>query len=336
MSLKSKLLFAAGAAAGLTYLASRRTDNYSFRDKVVLITGGSRGLGLVIARQLASEGAHLAILARDEEEIRRGQLDIAARGAEVFAFPADVTNQEEVEHAIQRVVDHYGRIDVLINNAGVIQVGPMEHMTVKDYQNAMAVHFFGPLYAILATLPVMRSQRAGRIINISSIGGKIAVPHLLPYCASKFALTGLSNGMRTELAKDNITVTTVCPGLMRTGSPINAFVKGQFAKEYAWFAISDGLPGTSIAAERAASQILDASRTGRAEIIVTLPAKLAAIGSSLLPEMSARILERINRILPNPTPTRATRQQTGRQSSAGILGALTHINSPAATRNNEV
>jgi short-subunit dehydrogenase len=103
----------------------------------------------------------------------------------------------------------------------------------------MAIHFWAPFYAMQAVLPQMRERGAGRIVNISSIGGKVAVPHLAPYCASKFALVGLSKAMRIELAKDNIFVTTVCPGLMRTGSHVNAVFKGQNEKEFAWFSIGN-------------------------------------------------------------------------------------------------
>lgn len=141
-------------------------------------------------------------------------------------------------------------------------------MTLKDYEDAMKTHFWGPLYAMMAVLPEMRARRAGRIVNISSIGGKVGVPHLAPYCASKFPLTGLSQALHAELATDGIKVTNVCPGLMRTGSPRNATFKGQHRAEYAWFTISDSLPFTSISAERAARQILAACKRGEAEVVL--------------------------------------------------------------------
>src|SRR5205823_6261490 len=169
-------------------------------------------------------------------------------GAEVLTLPCDLRRQEEVESSIERIVARYGSVDVLINNAGLIQVGPLKHMAVQDFEEALAVHLFAPLFCTLAVLPHMRRARQGRIVNIASVGGKIAVPHLLPYCASKFALVGLSNGLRAELRRDNILVTTVCPGLMRTGSPRHAWFKGRHRREYAWFVISDSLPVLSISA----------------------------------------------------------------------------------------
>ena len=150
-----------------------------------------------------------------------------------------------------------------------------------------------------AVLPEMKKRGEGRIVNVSSIGGKIAVPHLAPYCASKFALVGLSGAMRLELAKDNIYITTVCPGLMRTGSHVNAVFKGQNEKEFAWFSIGNALPVSSVSAESAAEQIVQATRRGDAELIISVQAKLAVKANALLPELTADISEMVNSILPS-------------------------------------
>jgi NAD(P)-dependent dehydrogenase (short-subunit alcohol dehydrogenase family) len=217
--------FWAAAAIGVGAMAayvvwSKQAPKYSFQNKTVLITGGSRGLGLVLARKFAAEGARIAICARSEDELKRAKEDLESRGAQVLTIVCDVRIQHEVDRMIENVCNHYGQIDVLINNAGVIQVGPLEVQTKEDFEDAFAVHFWGPYYAMNAAIPKMRERGAGKIVNIASIGGKMSVPHLAPYCASKFALVGLSGAMRVELAKDNIDVTTVCPGLMRTGSHI--------------------------------------------------------------------------------------------------------------------
>ena len=286
-----------GAVAIYTTLRKAGSD-YDFQNKVVLITGGSRGLGLILARTLADRKARIAICARNQEELKRAQEDLESGGAEVFQTVCDVRNQSEVNRAVAAVCNHYGRIDVLINNAGVIQVGPLEVQTQEDFENALAVHFWGAFYMMQAVLPQMRERGTGKIVNISSIGGKVAVPHLAPYCASKFALVGLSNAMRVELAKDDISVTTVCPGLMRTGSHVNAVFKGQNEKEFAWFSIGNSLPVSSISAERAAEQIVEAARRGDAELIVSIQAKLAATANALFPELTADIAGLVNRILP--------------------------------------
>src|SRR5690242_12011937 len=249
------ILAGVGASFSAARLARARFG-ISFEDRVVVITGGSRGLGLVMARQLARERARLVILARDLGELERSQKDLEAFGGEVMTLRCDVRRRADVRAAIEAVMERWHGIDVVINNAGVIQVGPLEHMTDEDFDNAMATHFWGPLHLMLEVVPIMRHRSFGRIVNIASIGGKVAVPHLAPYCASKFALVGLSDAVRAELERYDIRVTTVAPGLMRTGSPINARFKGKHETEYLLFKTASALPGLTISAERAAHKIL--------------------------------------------------------------------------------
>jgi len=230
----------------------------------------------------------------------------------------------------------FGSIDVLVNNAGVIQVGPLEVMTHEDFELAMQAHFWGPLNTIMAVLPSMRQKKTARIVNISSIGGKVSVPHLVPYSASKFALVGLSKGLRAELMKDGIKVTTVCPGLMRTGSPRNADFKGKHQFEYAWFSISDALPLLTVSAENAARQIVHACKRGQAELVISVPAKVAVLFDSLFPEAMSQMLALANRLLPEAGGA-GTQRTKGRDStSAWSPSWLTALNDEAALRNNEV
>ena len=338
----SQQAWALGAIGLGVYLAARAMhgrSSFDFEGKSVVITGGSRGLGLVLARQLAGEGARVTLIARDQDELDRSSGDLSAynSSAEVLTVRADVRKREDVERAIAQAVARFGTVDVVINNAGVIQVGPLDHMTLADYQEAMDAHFWGPLYMVLAALPHMRKQGGGRIVNISSVGGRISVPHMVPYSASKFALTGLSDGLRAELARENIVVTTVCPGLMRTGSPVNAMFKGKRAQEYAWFAISDSLPLVSISAERAARQILAASRRGDAELVITLSAKLAIVARTLLPESFADAMTLTSNLLPGGTGPEGNVAQPGKENeSRWAPSTLTAPTYAAAQRNNEL
>jgi short-subunit dehydrogenase len=257
-------------------------------------------------------------------------------GADVFTVVCDVSNKADIDCMVSEVRQRFEHIDVLINNAGTIAVGPMDTMTLEDYQEAMNIHFWAPLYTVLAIAPEMRSRRQGRIVNIASIGGKISVPHLLPYCASKFALVGFSKGLHAELKKDGVVVTTVCPGLMRTGSPENATFKGKHKAEYAWFSISDSVPGFSMNADRAARQILSASRRGDAEIILSIPAKLAAKVDALFPELSARILSLTSRVLPSAGGIGSDRALGSQSHSRVAPSWLTALGERAARRNNEL
>jgi NAD(P)-dependent dehydrogenase (short-subunit alcohol dehydrogenase family) len=334
---KAVVLGAAGLGAVMLARVMRRRERYDFAGKSIVITGGSRGLGLVLARQLADEGARLTLVARDADQLARALEDIRVRQpfSEVLTVTADVRQREDAERVIAEATARFGDVDVLINNAGIIQSGPLANMTLADFEDAMNTHFWGPLYMINAALPHMRNQGAGRIVNISSIGGRIAVPHLLPYSASKFALTGLSDGLRTELARENIVVTTVCPGLMRTGSPVNAMFKGQRPKEYAWFAISDSLPMTSINAERAAGQIVEACRRGDAELVITVQARLAILARTAAPELFADAMTLMNSILPRPAVDGDVARPGRESESAWAPSVLTTLTQRAAKANNE-
>lgn len=325
---------ALGAVAFLGWRAVRRMRAVDLRGQVVAITGGSRGLGFLLAQEFARQGCRVAICARDDEELRRAGERLAAMGAQVLASTCDVSRREEVERWVGEVERAYGRLDVLVNNASVIQVGPLESMTLEDFEEALAVNFWGGVYATLAVLPGMRERRAGRIVNVTSIGGKVAVPHLLPYDCAKFALVGFSEGLRSELAKEGITVTTVVPGLMRTGSPVNALFKGDQTKEFAWFSLGDATPVTAMDARRAARRIVEATRLGEAEVTLTWQAKLLRLGHDLFPGATADLLGLVNRLLPDGGPESGTAR--GMELASPVSPSpLTAMMNRAARENNE-
>lgn len=328
------------AALGAGVLALKSTVSrffeYDLKNKTVLITGGSRGLGLVMAREFARQGSRIALCARDEYELDQARIDLEKLGAEVLTVKCDVTESADVSRMIAEVTNRFGHVDVLVNNAGIIQVGPVEVMTTDDFDQVMKAHFWGPLNTIMAVLPSMRQRKSGRIVNISSVGGKISVPHLVPYSASKFALVGLSKGLRAELMKDGIVVTTVCPGLMRTGSPRNADFKGKHRFEFAWFSIADALPLVTVSAENAARQIVQACKRGSAELVISIPAKAAVLFDTLFPDAMAGMLALVNQLLPTAGGA-GTRRMKGRDSkSLWSPSLLTTLNDEAALRNNEV
>ncbi|HLV79605.1 MAG TPA: SDR family NAD(P)-dependent oxidoreductase [Chthonomonadaceae bacterium] len=337
-SMGRKAIFWAGAGIGVVLAGRallRKRRAYDLAGKVVLITGGSRGLGLVMAREFASRGARLALCARDAEELDRAREDLETRGAEAFTVPCDVTDRALVERMVEAVRAHYGRIDVLVNNAGIITVGPMETMTVSDFEEAMQVHFWASVYTALAIAPEMQQRREGRIVTIASIGGKISVPHLLPYDASKFAQVGFSEGLRAELAKDGVLVTTVCPGLMRTGSHVQARFKSRHKLEATLFSLLDTSPLTSISAESAARRIVDACVYGDPELVLSFPAQAAATFHALFPGVTADLLGLANRALPGPGGI-GSRSASGQESETAITASpLMAPIQKAAAANNE-
>lgn len=320
--------------AARSYINHKR--KFDFRGKTVVITGGSRGLGLVLARQFAQEGARLAICARDQEELDRAQDELEQYGSPVFTFACDLTNKADVKafmHVVQRDV---GPVDVLVNNAGMITVTPFEHATEDDFRQSMETHFWACYHTISEVLPQMQERKSGRIVNIASFGGKVPVPHLAPYVTSKFALVGYSEGLRAEVMKDSVYVTTVCPGLMRTGSPRHAIIKGQNEKEYAWFKIGDSLPILAMSAEQSARKIIEACRYGQAELILTLPAKLAAIFHGVFPGLTSDLSYLINELLPAPGGIGSERTVGSASETELTQSFLTRLTDEAAEANNEM
>lgn len=290
----------AGVGFGLVARqAIRRQTGTDLRGQVALVTGSSRGLGFLLAREFAAEGCRVVLCARDERELERAKADLEQQGAEVFARRCDVAYREQVDELIAATIERFGHVDILVNNAGIIQVGPVTAMGVEDYENALGVMFWGVLYPTLAVLPGMQERGSGRIVNITSIGGKVSVPHLLPYNAAKFAAVGLSEGLCAELARYGISVTTVVPGLMRTGSHLNALFKGKQATEFNLFAPLASLPLISIDAERAARQIVAATKRGDAELIISLPAHLMVRFHGMFPGTTVNLFGLVNRFLPD-------------------------------------
>jgi len=284
--------------------ASRRSD---LRGQVVLITGGSRGLGLLLAREFARQSCQVIICARLQDELEKAQARLRAWGVGAFALICDVSDQSEVNSMVETIRQRYGRVDILVNNAGTIQVTPIQSATVDDFQKAMETMFWGGLYTILALLPDMEAHHRGHIVNITSIGGKVAVPHLLPYVAAKFAMTGFSEGLAAELAGSGVRVTSITPGLMRTGSYLNAFFKGQQEDEFRWFSISDNLPFLSMDGEAAAQAIVEAVRRGETEYVLTLPAKGIIRLYGLFPQIMIPLIGSVARwLLPAPVDNPST------------------------------
>ncbi|MDQ6655038.1 MAG: SDR family oxidoreductase [Verrucomicrobiota bacterium] len=327
----------AGIAVAGWALGRALAPKMSFAGKVVLITGGSRGLGLVLARQVCAAGGRVVLLARDQDELQRAHDELSRAGGDVSIIACDLLDRAQIEAAVRNVVAHYGGLDVLINNAGIIEVGPLEHMTREDFERAMQLHLWAPFTLMMEAIPHLRARGGGRIVNISSIGGKIAVPHLAPYCASKFALVGLSDSMRSELTRDRIYVTTVAPGMMRTGSHVNAQFKGRHADEFAWFATANAMPGLSMNVERAAAKILEACRRGQPALTLTLAAQAAVIGNAAFPNLTAHALNLTTRLLPTATDSSGDRLQSGRESRAARNPPrwLTYLADLAISRTNE-
>ena len=329
-------IIAAGLIArAIRFLAARAT--YSFRHKAVLITGGSRGLGLAMARRFAREGARIAIVARDHKELLAAKEDLLKAGAEaVFPFVCDLRDRDAIETMAASAVAQLGGIDILINNAGIIIFGPFENTEMNDFKASLDLHAWAPLILIRAVLPHMPENGDSRIVNISSIGGRVAQPHLSAYNMGKFAQTGLSDALGIELARRGIQVTTVLPGLMRTGSHVQAALRGDHEAEFAWFSNTAALPIFSISAERAARQVVEACRQGRRRLIISWQARAAIIAEAIAPNSMLRAFSLINRLMPKPQPG-VTASRSGAESRSRLTPKwISWLNDRASARYNEV
>lgn len=303
------------AAASVALLA--KDESVSFQASSAVITGGSRGLGLALAKELVRKGASVTLLARDAEELERARelILFETPGARVQTIPCDVTQDHDLSKALEEAMALWGSIDMLINNAGAILVGPFDTLTKEDFEAQMRLHLYAVIKASQWVVPHFRRRRRGRIVNICSLGGKVAVPHMLPYDASKFALAGFSQGLTAELQRDGIPVTTVYPTLLRTGSPIQAVFKGDHEKEFAWFASSDQCPGLSMSATKAARKILEAAREGKTEVILNTMGRWRVGASIFFPELMSWSMAMLNRLLPRG---RASSYHTGAESQAAF------------------
>ncbi|GAA3751711.1 SDR family NAD(P)-dependent oxidoreductase [Spinactinospora alkalitolerans] len=326
--------FAAAAAAAAWRAARPAAD---LTGKGVLVTGASRGLGLLLARGFGACGARVVICARDRAELDRAVEDLGARGVDAHALVCDLRDPGETTAMMTAATAHLGRLDIVVNNAGIIQVGPLGALMRTDFEEAMDIMFWAPMRVIEAALPQLR-ENGGHLVNITSVGGKISVPHLLPYSCAKFAAVALSEGLDASLAGEGVRVTTVVPGLMRTGSHRRAFFAGVPAREYAWFsALGAGPPPISMDAERAAARIVHAVRTGRSYLVLTPPARVAILVHGACPQVTQWGLRMMNRVLPASGEERPTSGlDASRRADNAFLRTLTRLGDDASRRFNQL
>lgn len=315
--------------AGARWLRSHR--GLDLRGRVGLVTGGSRGLGLAIAEELVRRGARVAIMARNPEELAAAEERLKACGGEVLTVAGDVAAQDDAWRAVQATAERFGGLDLLVNNAGIMSVGPLDQMSEADFREAMDIHFWGPLRLVLAALPHLEASGGGRVVNITSIGGRIAVPHMAPYSASKFALVGLSDALASELKPRGVRVTTVCPGLMRTGSHLHARFKGDARAEATWFTASAVAPLVTTAPGVAARKIIEAARRGDPYLSFNGFAWAALRAEGLAPGLLRRAAALAARALPRPEIEEPEPSVPGwRQPKAWIPGRLRRRSEQAA------
>ena len=261
-------------------------------NRVALITGASMGIGAATARALAEAGCRVALVARSEEALHALAGDIRDGGGQALPLPGDVTHRPTVEALVDQTVATFGRLDILINNAGVgLRQSPLT-ASWTDVERLMAVNFYGPLAFIRAAVPPMRAGGGGVVVNIASIIGRRAVPKAGIYCASKAALERLGDSLRLDLAADNIRLITVYPGVTDTGFSRHTLgadgeePSQEEARPRRWSPVPITPP------EQVAQTIVRAIRREPREVYVTRFDWAFVTFSSLLPGVADRLLQR--------------------------------------------
>jgi NADP-dependent 3-hydroxy acid dehydrogenase YdfG len=191
----------------------------NIKGKVVVITGASSGLGEAAARLLSAQGAVVVLGARRVERLQKLAGELTANGGKALAVATDVTRADEVKRLVDTAVQTFGRIDVMLNNAGLMQQSPLDRLKISEWDRMIDINIKGVLYGIAAALPHMQRQKAGHIINVSSVAGHRVTPLGAVYCATKYAVRALSEGLRQEVKPYNIRTTIVSPGAVATELP---------------------------------------------------------------------------------------------------------------------
>jgi NAD(P)-dependent dehydrogenase (short-subunit alcohol dehydrogenase family) len=301
--------------------------------------GASRGLGLLIARELLDRGHDVVMTARSADELEAAARRLSGRGRQVHTRVCDVRDRAAVDAVVDEVERAIGPIDVLLSVAGIIEVGPAETMTPEVFDDAIDTMTRGPIHAALAVLPAMRRRGRGRIGTVTSIGGMVSPPHLLPYATAKFGAVGFSDGLAAALSGTGLTATTIVPGLMRTGSHQRARFRGDAKAEYAWFAPAASMPLLSMDADRAARRIVTGVLAGRPMVVLTPLAWVGIRVRGLAPATTTRLMGWTGRLLPGQ-PSRGGRHAVEGRDAATAVGAvlrrLTTLGDKAARRNNEI
>ncbi|SNC62438.1 Short-chain dehydrogenase [Kytococcus aerolatus] len=319
----------------------------SGQQPLALVMGASRGLGLLCAEQFLQHGYRVVLSSRsrDSLEAARDQLLAEYPGATLDVAPCDISDRAAVTTLVEHVERDLAPIEVLLTVAGIIQVGPVQAMTLEHFDQAVSTMLMGPVNLTLQVLPHMRERGRGRIGTVTSVGGKVAPPHLLPYSTAKFGAVGFSEGLTAELAGTGITATTIVPGLMRTGSHDAAQFTGDVAREFAWFGPSASLPLLAMDAERAAERMVHGVLEGHTHVMLSPVTQVGSRVHGLAPSFTTRLMGLANRVLPTAPavdplgPGTTVEGRVARQGLTGrarrVVDALSTLGDRAGEQNNE-
>jgi short-subunit dehydrogenase len=229
----------------------------SFKQKVVVITGASSGIGAASCIEFAKKGASLVLVARRKNKLEEMQKTLGKFDVKTLVCECDVSQKSQAQKMSKEVLDVFGRVDVLVNNAGFAIYGTVSELTIEDIESQMATNYFGMVYCTKYLLPKMLEQNSGHIVNVASVAASFGLPGIASYCASKFAMLGFSEGLRHELHGTKVGVTVVSPIMVKT----NFFDHQSFEKMPKY-------SPTTLSAQTVAKAVVSAAASPRLEIIV--------------------------------------------------------------------
>lgn len=287
-------LVTAGAAAAV--YAWRRLPRRHTQGRTVLITGGSRGLGLELAREFLAAGARVALCARNQAELERARQRLAPAGEPVSIHVADISDPQDVDRLVSEVAERWGRLDILVNNAALFMSGPMALMRVEDYERILKVNLIGTIIVTETCRPYL--ERRGGVITIVSAAGLLPAPHLAPYAVSKAGVSMYAQLLEVELADRGLETMAVYPSYMPTGVSYHADYRGAVAAEQHTVQRLMQVPFLAVDQRRGAGIIVDAWRYGRRVVIYPAVVRLSVMLTGLVPEFVLRIARRANRYYP--------------------------------------
>jgi len=230
----------------------------NFKNKVVVITGASSGIGEAAAEKFAKKGANIVLVARRKDKLEEVEKKLSKYSVKILVQVCDVSDKEQVKQMSEKVIDIFSRIDVLVNNAGFVIYGKVEELSIEDIESQMQTNYFGTINCTKYFLPHFLKQNFGHIVNVASVGGSFGVPGIASYCATKFAMLGFSEGLHHELHRTNVGVTVVSPIMVRT----SLFDHPSFKN------FTRRATGISLSSETVANAIIKAANSPRLEIVV--------------------------------------------------------------------
>lgn len=251
----------------------------NLQDKIAIVTGASRGIGRATALELAKNGAHIALIARDKAKLREVAEQVRALGREALILPGDVADQDQVIRIVKETLARWGRVDILVSNAGIYYHSTIFDLTANLMEKSLEVNFLSHVYAVLAVLPIMLEQRDGHIVLVSSMAAKRGVPTDVPYAPAKYALTGFGEVIRQELYGSGVEVSTIMPGRVKSD-----FVEGL---EFPW--VTPKMPPGWVS-----RAIISAIQHRKAEVLVLhFHTRILHYVNTFLKEVSPRLADRI-------------------------------------------